>query len=64
MSSDENYSDFEMLSSQEKKSYSTVPEDTVFRIKVISEIPAKKIGYRLKMGTDLPCDKDLGGLCF
>ena len=54
---------FELISSQgEKKSYDSVPDDTIYRVKVVgeSEIP-KKFGYNLRKGTEIPIEKDIGG---
>ena len=54
--------DFQIFSSQEeKKSYLVVPEDTLFKIKISESNKVKKVGYRLKKGVDLPCEKLVDG---
>ena len=64
MDADDSNSGFTMFSSQgDKKTYLVVPEDLKFKVKVILETEIKKIGYQLREGTELPCDKDVGGVC-
>ena len=65
MDDDDSNGAFEMFSSQgDKKTYSVVPEDLTFKVKVILETENKRIGYTLREGTELPCDKDVGGLYY
>ena len=62
MFNEDSNSGFELLSSQgERKSFSKVPENTLFNIKVFGEVKSQKIGYKLMEGTDLPCTKIVGG---
>ena len=55
---------FEIFGSQEQKdTFLNVPEDTLFKIRVLDEnkLEIKKIGYLLKSGTELPCEKIVQG---
>ena len=59
---DDSNSCFEMFGSQgDKKTFEKVPEDTIFKIKVVEEAKTKHIGYKLMEGVDLPCDKIVAG---
>ena len=63
MENEDSNSNFEMLSSQGKKNaYSEVPQETLFRFKIIETTKTKKFGYKLKAGVELPCVKDVGGV--
>ena len=65
MESEDSNSCFEMFGSQgHKKSFESVPEDAVYKVKVLGNPKNKRIGYKLKEGTELPCDKEVEGLGF
>ena len=62
MDNDDSNSCYELISSQgRREEFSKVPEDIVFRFKVIDKNETKKIAYKLKEGVELPCEKDVGG---
>ena len=59
---DDSNSGFEMFCSQgDKKTFDEVPEDTIFKVKVVEDTKFKNIGYKLKKGVALPCDKIVAG---
>ena len=53
---DDSNSGFELISSQpDHPTYETVPEDQVFKIKILdTKAAARKVAYKLRKGCSLP----------
>ena len=64
MFDDDSNSGFELLSSQEKRPYDVVPQETFFKFKIKSESGdiSRKISYKLKQGSTLPYTTNIGGI--
>ena len=60
---DDSNSGFELMSSQpEKQTYSSAPEDAIYKLKVKPIMgSSRKMSYRLKKGTSLPYTTLTGG---